>query len=85
MEESRPEIDWDIRREGRPWVRDEWEVRREVVPEKIELIGYKLFWTEEDRLAMLALLLENFGADEAVRLGDPQVWRDAVAQLERPD
>jgi len=85
MEESRPEIDWDIRRVGRTWARDEWEVRREVVPEKIELCAYKLFWTEEDRLAMLALLLENVGVDRVVRLGDPQVWRDAVAQIERPD
>jgi hypothetical protein len=76
------EVEWDIRREGRAWSGDEWRVRREVTPEKIELIGGKLFWTDEDRLAMLALLLENVGVDQAVRLGDPQVWREAIARLD---
>jgi hypothetical protein len=28
------------------------------------------------------LLLENVGADAAVRLGEPGVWRAAVAKLE---
>ena len=31
---------------------------------------------------MLALLLENVGADKAVRLGEASVWRAAVAALE---
>jgi hypothetical protein len=42
----------------------------------------KLYWRDEDRLTMLALLLENLGADQAVRLGDPRVWREAVAALD---
>jgi len=75
---------WDIRREGRAWTRDEWEVRRELTPEKIEMVRLKLFWTDEDRLAMLALLLENVGADQAVRLGDPQVWCEAVERRSDP-
>jgi hypothetical protein len=29
------------------------------------------------------LLLENVGADRAVQLGDPDVWRAAVAKLAR--
>lgn len=74
-------VAWDIRREGRAWTREEWSVRREVTPDKNELIRGKLFWCEEDRLAMLALLLENVGADRAVRIGDPRVWREAVAAL----
>ncbi len=41
----------------------------------------KLFWSERDRRVLLALLLENVGADAAVRLGDPHVWRAAVAGL----
>ena len=32
---------------------------------------------------MLGLLLENVGADAAVHLGDPEVWREAVAALPR--
>jgi hypothetical protein len=30
---------------------------------------------------VLALLLENVGADAAVRLGDPEIWRGAVRGL----
>ena len=43
----------------------------------------KLLSTEEDRETLLALLLANVGADRAVRLGDPEVWRAAVAKLPR--
>jgi hypothetical protein len=38
--------------------------------------------TDEERLTMLALLLENVGADKAVRLGRPAIWRAAVAALD---
>ena len=45
------------------------------------MIGGRLYGTEEERLTMLGLLLENVGADQAVRLGDPGIWRAAVAGL----
>jgi hypothetical protein len=73
---------WNIRREGRAWNRDEWQNRRELCPEKIEMIQLKLLWSDEQRIAMLGLLLENLGVDHAVRLGDPKVWRDAIAGLD---
>ena len=41
----------------------------------------KLLWSEEERVTLLAALLENVGALKAVQLGNRQVWRDAVAQL----
>jgi len=75
---------WNIQREDRAWTGDEWNARRELTPEKIELIDGQLFWSDEDRLSMLALLLENVGADRAVRLGDPEVWRQAIAKLDDP-
>jgi hypothetical protein len=75
-------IDCDIRREGRAWNGDEVRSRYNLTPEKIELIQGKLFWSEEDRLNMLALLLENVGADKAVRLGSLDVWREAILQLD---
>ena len=40
--------------------------------------GQPRYDDHEERLQMLGLLLENVGVDAAVRLGDPQVWRDAV-------
>ncbi len=75
------EIPWDIRRNGRRWEGPEAHARYSLSPEKSELIEGKLFWSEEERMTMLALLLENVGADKAVRLGDPQVWREAVQHL----
>lgn len=80
-DESTSSFPWDIRRQGRAWTRDEWEARRDSTPEKIELIGGKLFWTDEDRL--LALLLENVGVDQVVRLGNYEIWREAIAALDR--
>ncbi len=74
-------VDWDIRREGRAWAGDEAMERLDLTPEKFEMIEGRLFWDEEDRLLLLGLLLENVGVDAAVRLGDPDVWRAAVAAL----
>lgn len=75
-------MNWDIRREGRAWGEEGLE-RFMALPEKKELVNRKLFDTDEQRLYMLGCLLENVGADQAVRLGDPKVWREAIEQLER--
>jgi hypothetical protein len=37
-----------------------------------------MFWSDEQRLNMLSLLLENVGMDAAVRLGDPKMWQQAI-------
>jgi hypothetical protein len=50
-------------------------------PEKPEVVDAKLFWSEEDRLVVLGLLLENLGIDKAVRLGNPEAWKEAVKAL----
>ena len=71
----------DIRRRGRAWKSGEALDRYFLAPEKIEMAGGKLFDTDEQRLTMLALLLENLGVDKAVRLGDPEVWRQAISNL----
>ena len=75
------QVRWDIRRAGRAWTGDEAMQRYELTPEKFEMYKGKLFWSNEDRLNLLGLLLENVGADQAVRLGDPAVWKAAVAAL----
>jgi len=74
---------WDIRNEGRAWGKDEAWARFVLTPEQIEMVKGKLLSTEQDRETLLALLLENVGADRAVQLGDPEVWRAAVAKLPR--
>ena len=81
MESGKPQ--WDIRNEGRAWGKHEAWARFVLRPEKIEMVKGKLLSTEEDRETLLALLLENVGADRAVQLGDPEVWRAAVAKLLR--
>src|SRR5260221_6986620 len=45
------------------------------------MVGRRLYGTEEERLTMLALLLEIVGADKAVRLSSASIWRGAVAAL----
>ncbi len=74
---------WHIRNEGRAWGAGEaWE-RYILKPRKIELVRGKLLDRDEDRETLLGLLLENVGADRAVQLGDPEVWRAAIAKLPR--
>jgi hypothetical protein len=74
-------VTWDIRREGHAWGVEAMS-RYRMTPEKTEMLAGRLYGTEEERLTMLALLLENVGADEAVRLGEASVWRAAVAALD---
>ena len=74
-------MSWNIGRAGRAWTEDEARQRWELTPEKFEMQDGKLFWDHDQRLTLLALLLENIGADQAVRLGDAEVWRAAVREL----
>ena len=73
---------YDVTLTGRAWSPAEWEARHNELPFKPELIRGKLYWTERERLTMLAALLEHCGAAAAVRIGDPNVWREAVQALE---
>jgi hypothetical protein len=75
-------MELNIQRQGRAWSSSEAVERIRVFPAKAEMIEGKLFWTEEDRVVALALLLENVGIDKAVRLGDPELWKKAVSELE---
>jgi hypothetical protein len=52
-----------------------------LAPEKIELVDGKLFDNEERRMDMLGLLLENVGIDAVLRLGPPELWREAVKEV----
>ena len=62
-------VTWDIQRDGRAWG-DEAISRYQMTPERTEMVGGRLYGTEDERLTMLALLLEDVGADKAVRLGN---------------
>jgi hypothetical protein len=72
-------MEFNIQRQGRKWNRTEVEQKyHNLCPEKIELIEGRMFWSDEQRLNMLALLLENVGMDAAVKLGDPTLWKQAI-------
>jgi len=74
-------MELNIQRGGRKWSRVEVEQKyHKLCPEKIELIEGKMFWSDEQRLNMLGLLLENVGMDAAVKLGDPTLWKQAIDQ-----
>jgi hypothetical protein len=73
--------EWDIGREGRVWTHEEFNRRIYQAPEKIEFTG-GIFTYEEERLTVLAMLLENLGIDKAVQLGNLQDWKAAIAELE---
>lgn len=73
--------DWDIQREGRVWSHDEFNRRIYQAPGKIEFRG-GIFIYEEDRLNVLAMLLENLGIDKAVQLGKLEDWKAAITELE---
>jgi hypothetical protein len=78
MEQS----EWDIRREGRRWTKEEFNRRLYQAPEKIEFVG-AIFASEHERLTVLAMLLENLGIDKAVRFGKLEDWKAAIADLEK--
>jgi hypothetical protein len=74
--------DWDIRREGRKWTKEESSRRLYQAPEKIEFVG-GIFANERERLTVLAMLLENLGIDRVVRFGNLADWKAAIADLEQ--
>jgi hypothetical protein len=72
---------WDIGNEGRTWSKDEAWRRFELLPEKFEMIHGRLLLSDEEIDNLLGLVLELVGADRAMQLGRPEVWRAAVAAL----
>jgi len=73
--------EWNISREGRQWKDVEFHKRIYQAPEKIEFVG-GIFTNEDERLTVLAMLLENLGIDQVVRLGNPADWKAAVEDLD---
>jgi hypothetical protein len=53
------------------------------MPEKLEVIEGKLFWNDEQRLHVLAMLLEPVGLRRALALCPPEAIRAALAEPPR--
>jgi hypothetical protein len=75
-------IDWDIRREGRRWLNEEFDQRLYQAPEKIEFVD-GIFASERERLDVLGMLLENLGIDKVVQFGKLEDWKTAIEDLEK--
>ena len=82
--------DWDkplpyprpIGLEGARWTVDDWYALGPMLPEKFELIEGKLFWSERERVGMLAAMLEQMGLVAAVRLAPKELWLEALRIVE---
>jgi hypothetical protein len=80
-------MQWDIRREPRRWSDDEIRSRLELTPEHFEVFDGEMLSTEEDRVNLLGIMLEQVGIDAALRLAPKELWRealDAYEQEQRP-
>ena len=75
-------ISWRIAAEPAALTRDEFWARYDHpdMPEKFEATGGKLFWNDEQRLHVLAMLLEAVGLKNALSLCSPEVVRAALAE-----
>jgi hypothetical protein len=78
--------DWDkpvpyprpIGLEGARWTVHIFDELGSMLPEKFELIDGKLFWSERERVGMLAAMLEQMGLVAAVRLAPKELWLEAL-------
>ena len=73
-------IEWDIRRKGRLWSNEEFDLRIDQAPEKIEYVD-GIFASDRQRLNVLGMLLENLGIDKVVRFGKLDDWKAAIEEL----
>lgn len=78
--EGAPEL--QIGLDGRRWTVDDFYARDSILPEKMELIDGKLFWSRRERLGMLACMLEQVGLREAVKLAPKALWLEALKEVE---
>lgn len=67
---------WRFSRQGREWQSDESETRMKQLPEgwRIEIHKGRLGWNDEERLTVLAMLLENLGFQTVVSMGSCDDW-----------
>ena len=77
------QIKWDISREGRAWQGNEAVERHNLQhePTRIEMHQGKLFLNDEERITVIAMLMENLGIDRILPLIDPGLYLDALLEL----
>ena len=79
-------VPWDIRRESRAWDKPEIEIKYfRCLQEIKEMTEGKLYWCDATRMVMLGLRLENLRIDKAIRLGDLELWEQALANRKQQE
>ena len=74
-------LSWNIGVEGRKWNAKEVRARAVLIPPRIEVIDGMMLWSDEERMQLLAMLLENVGTQAAVKLGSPEIWKQALDRV----
>jgi hypothetical protein len=77
-----PNIPWKISADPAVLTIEEFRTRYDHanMPEKIEMIRGQLFWSDEQRLHLLAMLLEAVGLHTALSLCPPETVRAAMGE-----
>jgi hypothetical protein len=76
-------LQWDIRRGPRRWNGDEVNKRLELTPDHFEVIDGEMLCSEEHRVNLLGVVLEQVGIDAALRLAPKELWREALDAYEQ--
>jgi hypothetical protein len=79
---NRDPITWKIGAEPASLMHGEFRARYDHfdMPEKFEAVEGKLFWSDEQRLHVLAMLLEAVGLKRALSLCPPEAVRAALSE-----
>lgn len=85
MTSNSQDVAWHLSRQGRSWSADEMVAKLDLLPAKLEALGGKVCLTVEQRLVLLAALIENIGTDIVVALGDLDIWRASIAAREQAE
>lgn len=64
---------------------DEMVVKLDLLPAKLEALGGRVCVTVEQRLMLLAALIENLGINIVVALGDLDIWRASIFAREQSE
>jgi hypothetical protein len=79
-------ISWKIGAEPATLTGEEFRARYDhpEMPEKFEVYQGKLFWADEQRLHVLAMLIEEVGLRHALALCSPEAVKQALSPSEPP-
>ncbi len=70
--------EWPVERTPKRFSGDEFSAMVDRFPARVDCCDGMIGENHQQRLLMLAILIENVGIDEVVKIGPLQLWIDAV-------